>query len=65
MYSCGCESTYPSAKPTSRAASEVATILDLREQALSSRDILYCSPLVRLLIEQEIPRLATLVGRTP
>lgn len=43
---------------------ELQEIEELRERALRSRDILYCSPLARHLVEKEIPRLLELIRRS-
>lgn len=45
---------------TDPRASEIAEILELRARVMASRDILYCSPAARTLIEDEIPRLVSL-----
>lgn len=63
MYA-GADASYPSVpKPLSKAAREVEEILKLRQDLIDSRELLYCSPVVRLLIEEEIPRLVSLIGR--
>ena len=40
---------------------ELEEIEDLRQRALNNRDILYCSPAVRHLVETEIPRLVEII----
>lgn len=40
---------------------ELQEVEDLRERALKSRDILYCSPVARHLVEKEIPRLLDVI----
>lgn len=39
---------------------ELQRIMEMRGDAIDSRELLYSSPLVRKLIEEEIPRLVTL-----
>ena len=40
---------------------ELEEIEDLRQRAMANRDILYCSPAARHLVEQEIPRLIGII----
>lgn len=40
---------------------ELNEIEELRRRALANRDILYCSPLARHLVESEIPRLLEII----
>ena len=44
---------------------ELKRILELRADAIDSRELLYSSPLIRTLIEDEIPRLVSLCARRP
>jgi hypothetical protein len=44
---------------------ELRRILELRGDAIESRELLYSSPLIRALIEEEIPRLVSLCARRP
>ena len=46
-------------------ARELRRIMELREHAIESRELLYSSPLIRALIEEEIPRLVSLCARRP
>lgn len=48
---------------SSRVAGELGAILQLRQAAIESRELLYCSPVIRSLVEDEIPRLVALVAR--
>ena len=41
-------------------ARELRRIMELRDDAIGSRELLYSSPLLRQLIEDEIPRLVSL-----
>lgn len=41
--------------------SELAEIEDLRRRTMANRDILYCSPAARHLVEKEIPRLIGII----
>lgn len=42
---------------------ELHRIMELRGDAIGSRELLYSSPLIRALIEDEIPRLVSLCAR--
>jgi len=42
---------------------ELRRILELRATVVESRELLYSSPVIRSLIEDEIPRLITLAAR--
>jgi hypothetical protein len=44
---------------------ELRRILELRGHAIESRELLYSSPVIRALIEEEIPRLVSLCTRRP
>lgn len=56
----------PSPAPAHDAlARELRRIMELRGHAIDSRELLYSSPVVRALIEQEIPRLVSLCARQP
>lgn len=41
---------------------ELRRIMELRGHAIDSRELLYSSPVVRALIEEEIPRLVSLIA---
>jgi hypothetical protein len=45
-------------------ARELRRIMELRASAVESRELLYSSPVVRALIEEEIPRLISLCTRS-
>lgn len=45
-----------------RQAERLLEIAELHEQVARSRDLLYCSPAIRALIETEIPLLLELAG---
>jgi len=42
---------------------ELRRIMELRGDAIASRELLYSSPVIRALIEEEIPRLVSLCAR--
>jgi hypothetical protein len=42
---------------------ELKRILELRADAIDSRELLYSSAVIRILIEDEIPRLVSLCAR--
>lgn len=42
---------------------ELRRIMELRAHAVESRELLYSSPLIRALVEDEIPRLVSLAAR--
>ena len=42
---------------------ELRRIMELRGHAIDSRELLYSSPIIRALIEDEIPRLVSLAAR--
>lgn len=44
---------------------ELRRIMELRGHAIDSRELLYSSPVIRALIEEEIPRLVSLCARRP
>lgn len=44
---------------------ELLRIMELRDSAVESRELLYSSPVIRALIEDEIPRLVSLCVRRP
>lgn len=50
----------PAADPIER---ELEEIEELRRRTLANRDILYCSPPARHLVEKEIPRLIDIIRR--
>jgi hypothetical protein len=47
-----------------RRTERLLGIAELHEQVVGSRDLLYCSPAIRALIEVEIPLLLQIAGRT-
>lgn len=51
------------APPGRPLTAEVQAILSLHQHAVSSHDLLFCSPVIRHLIESEIPRLLDLARR--
>ena len=52
----------PAKAESSPLTEELAAILALRDRAVGGRDLLYCSPVVRHLVEEELPRLVALAG---
>lgn len=50
----------PRPATTDAMSRELRRILELRTNAIDSRELLYSSPLIRTLIEDEIPRLISL-----
>ena len=53
----------PPPPATDALSRELKRILELRTSAIDSRELLYSSPIIRALIEDEIPRLVTLAIR--
>lgn len=57
------DSDLPPVRPLSPVAKEVAHVLEMRDRALASGELLYASPVVRALVEREIPRLVALLAQ--
>lgn len=49
-------------RPLHPVAADLAGTLELRRKALESKELDYSSPMVRLLIEDEIPRLVGMIA---
>lgn len=64
MYATGDLIELPRATTEDPIERELQEIEDLRRRALANRDILYCSPLARHLVEKEIPRLVEIIRRS-
>ena len=54
-------STYELQTPQDPIELELAEIENLRQRTMANRDILYCSPAARHLVEREIPRLIGII----
>ena len=55
----------PASPPADALTRELMRILELRADAINSRELLYSSAVIRTLIEDEIPRLISLCARRP
>ena len=55
----------PRAGTQDALARELRRIMELQGHAIESRELLYSSPLIRALVEEEIPRLVSLCARRP
>lgn len=61
MYATGDLTERPPTADEDPIERELREIEDLRERAMQSRDLIYCSPTVQHLVQKEIPRLLEVI----